>query len=234
MQITVMSLSRFRYFLILFVFIAAPLAFGTETFGQRQANDGTYKIKTVSSPEACTALCQAETEHICRGHVFYQADISRPEGECRLNSGIGENSAFRLIEPNPIDMNIVLRDVNSYRAEYGRPPLTWKAELETAAKVHAADLAFHGLIQHEGTDGSHHGTRIKRQGYLYSTALENVAAGQRSWEDALQGWKDSKSHNEALLSDEVSEFGVALEFNPTPQLATYWAMVLAAPFSTVN
>jgi len=229
-----MILPVLRYILALSLIAVAPLSYADDIFGQRQANDGTYKVITVTSPEACTALCQGETEQICRGHVFYQADISRPEGECRLNSGIGENSAFRLIEPAPINMATVLRDVNAYRANYGRAPLKWKTELETAAKVHAADLAFHGLIQHEGTDGSHHGTRIKRQGYLYSTALENVAAGQRSWEDALQGWKNSKGHNEALLSSEVTEFGVALEFNPTTQLATYWAMVLAAPFDRQN
>lgn len=224
-----MIISLLRYFFILSLLSVTSFSEANETFGQRQANDGTYKIITVSSPEACTAICQAETEHICRGHIFYQADISRTEGECRLNSGIGENSAFRLVEPSPIDIDIVLRDVNAYRAEYGHPPLKWKTELENAAKTHSADLAFHGLIQHEGTDGSHHGTRIRQQGYLYSIALENVAAGQRSWEDALQGWKDSKAHNEALLSSEVSEFGVALEFNPTTQLATYWTMVLAAP-----
>lgn len=224
-----MILSWLRIVFCLSFMALSHVALASGVFGQRQANDGTYKIVTTSSPEACTALCQAETDRICRGHVFYQADISKPEGECRLNSGLGENSAFQILEPAPIDMNIVLRDVNAYRAEYGRAPLIWKTELENAAQVHAADLAFHGLIQHEGTDGSHHGTRILRQGYTYSLALENVAAGQRSWEDALQGWKNSKGHNEALLNSEVTEFGVALEFNENTKLATYWAMVLAAP-----
>jgi len=218
-----------RSLFVISFMVFANSAFASELFGQRQANDGTYKIVTTASPEACSALCQAETEHICRGHIFYQADISKPEGECRLNSGLGENSAFLIPQPDPIDMEIVLRDVNAYRAEYGRAPLIWKTELATAAQIHAADLAFHGLIQHEGTDGSHHGTRILRQGYTYSLALENVAAGQRNWEDALQGWKNSKGHNEALLNNEVTEFGVALEFNENTKLATYWAMVLAAP-----
>ncbi len=215
-------------FFIAIVFYMPP-AGSDDDFGQRLANDGTYKIIIVDSPQACTALCQAETDHICRGHIFYQADISKPEGECRLNSGIGENSAFQIPEPAPIDRAIVLRDVNNYRADYGLAPLTWDDQLESAAKAHSADMAFHGVIQHEGTDGSHHGTRIRRQGYLYSIALENVAAGQRSWEGALQGWKDSKAHNEALLSADVSEFGVAIEFNDATRLATYWTMVLAKP-----
>ena len=202
----------------------------TEDIGVRKANDGTYQITIVDSVEACKALCQNDEKHICRGHVFYQSDIRNASGECRLNSGIGENSLFRIDPPAEINQSIVLRDLNNYRAEYGLPALTWNTKLSNAAKVHVEDLAYHGLIQHEGTDGSHHGDRVLRQGYKYSTALENVAAGQRNWEDALQGWKNSKGHNEALLSDEATEFGVAVEFNPTTELATYWAMVLASPY----
>lgn len=208
---------------------AAPTHVADESFGQRQANDGTYRIETTQSPEECAALCQADQDHICRGHIFYQPDTRFASGECRLNSGIGENSAFKIDPPDAINIQQVLSDVNSYRAQYGLHALKWNSELTRAADVHVKDLAFHGLIQHEGTDGSHHGERARRQGYNYSIALENVAGGQRNWDDALQGWKDSKGHNEALLSSEVTEFGVALDFNPTTRFATYWAMVLAAP-----
>ena len=218
--------------IILFLLFPAVSAFATEDIGTRKANDGTYQITTVESAETCQALCQNDEEHICRGHIFYQDDIRKSSGECRLNSGIGENSIFRIDPPADINQAIVLRDLNNYRAEYGLPALTWNSQLAEAADVHVKDLAFHGILQHEGTDGSHHGDRVLRQGYTYSTALENVAAGQRNWEDALQGWKDSKGHNEALLSDEAVEFGVAVEFNPTTRLATYWAMVLASPYDT--
>lgn len=204
------------------------------SFGQRQANDGTYRIEITNSPEECAALCQSDDEHICRGHIFYQSDTRLPQGECRLNSGIGDNSIFKVDGPDDINTDIILTDVNDYRAQYGLKPLTWNLKLADAANVHVIDLAFHGIIQHEGTDGSHHGERVRRQGYTYLTALENVAAGQRKWPEALQGWKDSKGHNEALLSPEVSEFGVAVKFNPTTRFATYWAMVLAEPYPVRN
>ena len=206
------------------------LTTAAEDISKRKPNDGTYQITTVESVEACKALCQNDDKHICRGHVFYQDDITNPSGECRLNSGMGENSMFRIDPPAAIDQTTVLKDLNAYRAEHSLPPLRWNDQLALAADVHVKDLAFHGLIQHEGTDGSHHGDRVLRQGYTYSTALENVAAGQRDWDDALQGWKNSKGHNEALLSQDATEFGVAVEFNPTTEFATYWAMVLASPY----
>ena len=225
-------MKQIQCIIALFLLSLASSANAAEDIATRKANDGTYQITIVDSVEACKALCQNDETHICRGHVFYQNDIRKSSGECRLNSGIGENSFFKIEPPAEIDQFIVLRDLNNYRAQYGLPPLTWNSQLARAADVHVKDLAFHGLIQHEGTDGSHHGDRVLQQGYTYSTALENVAAGQRNWADALQGWKDSKGHNEALLSDEATEFGVAVEFNPTTQLATYWAMVLASPYGT--
>ena len=229
MHISQMIKSTFTIGLF-FIFFAGS-AYTAEDISKRQANDGTYQITTVESAEACKALCQNDDKHICRGHIFYQSDIRNPSGECRLNSGMGENSIFRIDPPSPLDQTVVLSDLNKYRAEHNLPPLRWNDKLALAADVHVKDLAFHGVIQHEGTDGSHHGDRVLQQGYTYSTALENVAAGQRSWDDALQGWKDSKGHNEALLSHEATEFGVAVEFNPTTQFAIYWAMVLASPYN---
>jgi len=79
-----------------------------DKFGQRQINDGTYRIERTASPEDCAALCQADTDHICRGHVFYQPDVSLPDGECRLNSGIGEHSLFKIDAPDAINIKQVL------------------------------------------------------------------------------------------------------------------------------
>jgi len=95
--------------------------------------------------------------------------------------------------------------------------------------VHARDLASAGILSHTGTDGSNHGDRIQLQGYYFSTAAENAAAGQTSWESAFKGWKESPGHNENMLRDDVSEFGLAFVSEPSSKLSTYWVMVLAEP-----
>ena len=202
-----------------------------DTLKASQANDGTYHVETVPSQEACGQLCNNDTENVCRGYVFYQSDASVAQGECRLNNGNSETSDFKIDEPEAINIEQVISDMNDYRGQYGLGPLRWNAQLAQAANVHAQDLAYHGILQHEGTDGSSHGERIKRQDYSFSIALENVAAGQQSWEAALQGWKDSPGHNENLLNADATEIGVALDFNANTRFATYWAMVLVAPLN---
>lgn len=195
--------------------------------GTFDKDDGTYKTLSVTSPEECKALCEADLK--CRGTVVYQADITKPEMSCRLNDGFGENAVFPRIPPKPLNLNIAVADLNAYRAQHGLGPVTLNEKLNRASHVHAADLAQAGIISHTGTDGSGHGDRVQRQGYYFSIAAENVATGQNSWEEAFKGWQDSPGHNENLLRDDVTEFGVALVYEPTTTYSTYWAMLVASP-----
>lgn len=195
--------------------------------GEFEDDDGTYAIKTVTSVEACEALCQADK--ICRGTVVYQADISIPEMQCRMNNGFGTNAAFPRTEPEPIDFDKALADLNAYRVSKGRNTLNYDERLNRASEVHARDLATAGIISHTGTDGSGHGDRIQLQGYYFSIAGENVATGQTSWEAAFEAWKNSPGHNENMLRDDVTEFGLALVYEPTTTYSTYWAMLVAHP-----
>ena len=203
----------------------------TDPASLTKANDGVYLRQITETVEACAKLCNTDKENICRGYSFYIPDDRYTKGECQLNNGIGSESDFEVKAPEPIDIETVLSDMNQYRAQYGLAPLVWNARLTAAADVHSKDLAAHGILQHEGTDGSSAADRVIRNGYEYRVALENVAAGQTSWADALQGWKDSKGHNDNLLHADATEIGVALEFNPNTRFASYWTMVLGKPLS---
>lgn len=205
-----------------------------DDIAQTQAADGTYHIETVASQDVCGLLCNNDTKNICRGYNFIQFDVRIPRGECRLNNGLGDQSDYKIDKPEPINIEQVLADMNHYRAEYGLQPLKWNSQLEAAATVHALDLAAHGVLQHEGTDGSSAGERVERQGYVFSITLENVAAGQKNWENVLQSWKDSPGHNQNLLHKDAREIGVAFDFNPKTRFAIYWAMVLGTPLNPVD
>lgn len=210
------------------ILVTAGLAFAAPALGEFESDDGTYSIQTVTSVEQCQALCKADST-TCRGTVIYQADTSKPEMECRLNNGFGANAAFPRIPPKELDYDKALSDLNAYRIEMGRSPLVYSAKLNKASEVHARDLASAGIISHTGTDGSGHGDRVQRQGYYFTIAGENVATGQMSWEDAFEAWQKSPGHNENLLRDDVSEFGLALVYDPTTTYSTYWAMLVAHP-----
>lgn len=216
--------------LLVAITLTASLAFANsenKALGQFDADDGTYAIETVTSVEACEALCKAD--NICRGTVVYQEDTSKAEMQCRLNNGFGDNPAFPRTPPKPIDFAKALSDLNAYRVSKGRIPLVYDERLNRASEVHARDLATAGIISHTGTDGSGHGDRIQLQGYYFSIAGENVATGQLSWEAAFAAWQKSPGHNENLLRDDVTEFGLALVYEPTTTYSTYWAMLVADP-----
>jgi len=205
---------------------AAP-ELSTKRIGNFDDDDGTYSVQTVISLEDCEALCKAD--NACRGTVIYQHDISKPEMQCRLNNGFGANAVFPRTEPDALDYDKALSDLNAYRVSKGLTALVYNEKLNMASEVHARDIAAAGIISHTGTDGSGHGDRVQRQGYYFTIAGENVATGQLSWEDAFDGWKKSPGHNENLLRDDVSEFGLALVYEPTTTYSTYWAMLVAHP-----
>ncbi len=189
--------------------------------------DGTYKTVAVTSPQQCSALCRADD--LCRGAVTYQPDTRYKKMECRLNDGMSPASPFEVKPPPPLDMITALNDLNIYRARYGLSPVALDQRLIDASARHAQDLAIHGRAAHDGSDGSSHADRASDEGYNYRLISENVATGQESWEIVFKAWQNSPGHNENLLQPDVSDFGVALVYEPTTKYITYWAMLVGKP-----
>ncbi|MCF6221718.1 MAG: CAP domain-containing protein [Robiginitomaculum sp.] len=201
---------------------------GASAIDNAPRDDGTYLETVVKSFEECSRLCEADSG-TCRGAQSEQPDITKPLIICRLNNGFGANPLFPSVPPTPLNVNIAVTDLNAYRRTHGLAPVVLSEKLSKASQVHAEDLARHGNISHTGSDGSGHGDRVQRQGYYFSIAAENVATGQKSWERVFKAWQDSPGHNENLLRDDVTEFGIALVYEPKTAYQTYWAMVVAAP-----
>lgn len=191
-------------------------------------DDGTYKVIIVDTAEDCHKLCQEESE-TCRGTISIQPDITKPDIQCRLNNGFGSQPAFPRTPPEPLILDIALSDLNDYRAQKGLTPVQLNATLTAVSQSHADDRAAAGSISHEGTDGSGSGDRLLAANYIYSITAENVASGQKSWEQVFKAWQDSPGHDANLLRDDVSEFGVAVSYNPKTSQSIYWAMLVAAP-----
>lgn len=204
------------------LFPATALAVDTSS-----KDNGVYSTITVSSFQDYQALCKADSK--CRGTEAVQPDTRYPVMQCMLNSGFGENSPFPNIAPTPINFQIALADFNTYRATHGLKAVVYNDKLSAASNAHARDLAKHGVISHTGTDGSTHAQRVQKQGYDFSIVAENVATGQKSWEQVFKAWQDSPGHNENLLRPDVTEFGLALVYEPQTKFSTYWAMLVASP-----
>jgi uncharacterized protein YkwD len=118
--------------------------------------------------------------------------------------------------------------INKYRQSKGLKPLKLDAELTTAARAHANDLAKWDRISHYGSDGSNPWDRVKRSGYNAKLAAENVGTGQASFAEVLKGWQDSPGHNKNLLQAEAQHMGIALVQDPKTEFKTFWTLVIGS------
>lgn len=119
----------------------------------------------------------------------------------------------------------VLERVNAERRRTGLAALSRALPLETAAQAHACDMARRGRIGHRGSDWSGLRTRLRRAGYVFATASENVAVGHESAAVLVAGWMESAGHRANLLSRDVADFGLGVARGGDGRL--YWAMVAA-------
>jgi uncharacterized protein YkwD len=132
----------------------------------------------------------------------------------------------------------VLAYVNEARIAEGLEPLTLgNEELFAAALWYSEDMQAYGYptrrsggVPHIGTDGSDVGERILREGYLMTTARENILL--RFDIDAFGAfdmWWNSPPHKENILADDITEMQLAFTCNPDSG-EFYYTQVFATPF----
>jgi len=219
-------------FLAVSILLALTPMIGTAGATPEELPPGTYKTKNADTLDECRELCWGDSK--CRGVYTLQPDITQEIYLCYLNDGMEAGSPFEVMPPEPLDMELAVVELNSYRVQFGLEPVALDPMLVLSSQVHAEDMARHGIVSHTGTDGSAHTDRMMRNGYTFSIAGENVASGQDSWNKVFQAWKDSPGHNENLLMPEATDFGIALVFEKSTQYRYYWAMIMAAPMSEIR
>jgi len=126
----------------------------------------------------------------------------------------------------PLNPDAALAEINAFRTKYGRKPVVLDARLSQAAAVQSKAQAGRSRIGHDGSDGSKPMQRAARAGFRAKIASENVAAGQKSFSDAMRSWEGSSGHRENLLRPEVTAIGVAMAKNEDGR--AYWTLVLGA------
>lgn len=108
--------------------------------------------------------------------------------------------------------------------------LVWNCRLQEAAITHSQDMASNNFFEHAGSDGSNHVQRISRTGYVARATGENLAAGYRSIEAAVEGLLTStKGHCEIIMEANFTEFGSGYAVNPDSDYQRYWTQNFAQP-----
>jgi uncharacterized protein YkwD len=105
--------------------------------------------------------------------------------------------------------------------------LRWNIELQNAATAHSSDMATNNFFAHQSaTNGSTLRERLPAAGYKYSSAGENLGAGQTSIAQVVTEWLASPSHCATLMKANFVDMGVSCKANAGTAYGTYWTMEL--------
>jgi uncharacterized protein YkwD len=131
----------------------------------------------------------------------------------------------------------VLVQVNAARAQGavcgargGMAPsdaLRWNAALNTVALRQAVWMADFGMLVHAGREGETLSQRAAAAGYPFARIGENLAHGQATLAQALDGWTASEGHCVNLYDPGVTE--MALACVPGRDGRAFWVLILGRP-----
>lgn len=121
----------------------------------------------------------------------------------------------------------VVRLVNIQRAKNGLQALKANWQLSRVARIKSQDMATKGYFSHTSPTYGSPFTMMESFGLKYSSAGENIAMGQRTPAEVMNGWMNSPGHRANILSPSYSEIGVGLAKNSSGSL--YWTQEFIRP-----
>ncbi|MEQ1768999.1 MAG: CAP domain-containing protein [Devosia sp.] len=133
--------------------------------------------------------------------------------------------------PEVLTQDAIVTAINAARAANGgHAPWRYNTALEKAARSQAALMVEKDQLAHDL--GVKLRDRVAAAGYTTAVG-ENLAGGQRTLEQAIEGWLNSPGHRATLLSDKFVEFGLAVQSVPASRQSRYgiyWCLIAGGPF----
>jgi uncharacterized protein YkwD len=115
----------------------------------------------------------------------------------------------------------VLALVNEQRAANGCAALAWDEGLAGVARSHSADMAARDYFSHTTPEGVDPFQRAAAAGL--SAHAENIAAGQGSAAEVMDGWMNSPGHRANILNCSLTRLGVGVGYGGS--YGIYWTQL---------
>ncbi|UGT45124.1 CAP domain-containing protein [Nocardia yamanashiensis] len=106
------------------------------------------------------------------------------------------------------DIADVIALTNAARAAAGLPPLTHDPRLSEVARAHSADMIRRGYFAHTSPEGAQPWDRTAAAHIDFRGIAENIAWGQRSAREVVDGWMNSPGHRANILLPDFTHIGV--------------------------
>ena len=173
-------------------------------------------------------------------HLHKNVDLIHPQDEVELPDGstgtstdqpaAGDSAGKEPDQATTAEMTqaeAVLKLVNKERAKVGVPALTLSNKLTEIANIKAQDMADKGYFDHQSPTYGSPFDMLKHFGVSFSYAGENIAAGQKTAEEVMDGWMHSSGHKANILNKNYTQLGVG--FKRGGQYGTEWVQLFIRP-----
>ncbi|WP_226037251.1 CAP domain-containing protein [Aquibacillus saliphilus] len=148
---------------------------------------------------------------------------SPPEDNTENNTG-DTNAADNNAGANDGEISEVEKEVvrltNEQRQQNGLSNLSADTELTNVAQKKSDDMAANNYFSHTSPTYGSPFDMLKEFGIDYTTAAENIASGQQSAEEVVNGWMNSPGHKKNILNKDVTHIGVGHATN-----GNYWTQL---------
>lgn len=115
----------------------------------------------------------------------------------------------------------VVNLVNEERRKQGVNSLTLETQLTSAAQIRAKEIEV--SFSHTRPNGSSYGTVLTESGISSMGSGENIAWGQRSATEVMNGWMNSAGHRANILNSKYKSIGVGYYVNSSGR--GYWTQL---------
>jgi len=126
----------------------------------------------------------------------------------------------------------MLGRLNAIRNENMLVALRMDDRLNRAAQLHSDDMAKRDYFEHQTPEGSRMTDRADAFGYRWRLLFENIAAGQESAAEAVDGWMKSDEHRAAILDGNGRDAGMGHSYRANDDGAIamhhYWTLLIGS------
>ena len=109
---------------------------------------------------------------------------------------------------------------NKERVAHGLRPLTFDDSLSYVASVKTSEMAELGYFEHTSPTYGSPFEMMDEFGISYYAAAENIAMGQRTPEQVVNGWMNSPGHRVNILNENYTHIGIGYSDN-----GHYWTQM---------
>jgi len=119
--------------------------------------------------------------------------------------------------------------INEARNKAGLNSLSTNSKLPSAARKHSQDMACNNFFSHTSPTTGSPFDRIRAEGYNFSWAGENIAAGYGSAQATFDAWWNSPAHKDNILGPNFKEIGMGYASLSGSPYGNYATAVFASP-----